>query len=250
MRRRTLLTCALAGLAALGQVVPADAAPRLRASLQRCAPGVAELRGAMPALPGARRMAMRFDLQAREPESGVWSALEAPGFGTWVRSLPRRAGFVYVKRVDGLAGPGAYRAIVRFRWTGPDGEVLRTARRTTPACEQDDRRPDLAPGALTAEPGPEPGTLRYRLEVRNEGAGPAGPSAVELDVGGTVVRTALGRLAVGRLALAELVAPACAAPVGVRLDPDDAVLESDEADNLASLPCPSVHAAGAAEGAR
>jgi hypothetical protein len=251
MRRPAALALALAVLGATAAVLPApaDAAPRLRASLQRCAPGVAELRGAMPAVPGTQRMAMRFELQAQEPESGVWSTLEAPGFGTWVRSLPRRAGFVYVKRVDGLTGPRRYRAVVRFRWTGEDGAALRTARRTTPACEQDDTRPDLAPGALTALAGPDAGTLRYRLEVRNEGATPAGPSTVALDVGGEV-RAPLGPLPVGRVTVVELVAPACSGVVGVRLDPDGAVAESDEADGVVSRPCPSVQPPEAPGGAR
>ncbi len=249
MRRARPATALLVAAAVLVSAAPAGAAPRLRATLQRCAPGVAELRGAMPAVPGTQRMAMRFELQAQEPESGVWSTLAAPGFGTWVRSLPRRAGFVYVKRVDGLAAPGAYRAVVRFRWTGAGGRTLRTARRTTPACEQDDPRPDLTPGALTALPGPEPATLRYRLEVRNEGAAPAGATAVALDVGGGL-RAPLGRLAVGRLAVVELVGPACSGPVEVRLDPDDVVAESDEADDVVSLPCPSVQPLWAAEGAR
>jgi hypothetical protein len=249
MRRARPATALLVAAAVLVSAAPAGAAPRLRATLQRCAPGVAELRGAMPAVPGAVRLAMRFDLQAQEPESGVWAALGAPGFGTWVRSRPRRAGFVYVKRVDGLTGPRAYRAVVRFRWTGEGGEVLRTARRTTGVCEQDDERPDLALGTLTALAGPDPATLRYRVEVRNEGAAAAGPSAVELDVGGGV-RAPVGRLPVGRLTVVELVGPGCAGPVGVRLDPDDVVAESDEADDAATLPCPSVQPAGEPEDAR
>jgi len=254
MRRPALLAALAAALAAAAAAAlppppAADAAPRLRATLERCVPGAAELRGAMPALPGTVRMAMRFDLQAQEPESGLWRPVAAPGFGVWVRSLPRRAGFVYVKRVDGLAAPMRYRAAVRFRWLGEDGRTLRAARRTTPACEQDDPRPDLAPGALIALPGPDPATLRYRVEVRNEGASDAGPSAVALDVG-VGVRAPLGRVRVGRARTVELLGPACAGPVTVRVDPDDAVAESDEADDVVARPCPAVQPAGAPGSAR
>ncbi len=249
MRRLALLIAAVAALVPAAATAVADAAPRLRASVARCSAGTADLRGAMPAVPRTVRMAMRFDLQAQEPESGVWAPVAAPGFGVWVRSLPRRAGFVYVKRVEGLTGPRRFRAVVRFRWTGEDGATLRTARRTTAACEQDDTRPDLAPGALTALPGPDAATLRYRLEVRNEGATPAGPSAVALDVGGEV-RAPLGPLPVGRVAVVELVAPVCTGLVGVRLDPDGVVAESDEADGVVSRPCPSVQPPEAPGGAR
>jgi hypothetical protein len=239
MRRPLALALALLLLAAAPAA--ADAAPRLRATLATCAPGVAEFRAAMPAIPGSVRLAMRFDLQSRAPDGGLWQRVVAPGFGTWIRSEPRRAGLVYAKRVEGLGAPMAYRSVVRFRWLGEEGEVLRSARRTTRACEQDDPRPDLAAGRLTALPGPDEATLRYRLVVRNEGAADAGPFAVALDVG-EGARAEVAGVRAGRAATVELVAPRCGGQVGVHLDADGVVAESDEADNLVPRPCPSVQA--------
>ncbi len=70
---------------------------------------------------GAARMQMRFTLQARTPDTTRWSAVAAPGFGTWVSSAPGTSRYVYTKRVEGLLAPASYRVQLRFRWLSDAG---------------------------------------------------------------------------------------------------------------------------------
>nr|MBA3328853.1 hypothetical protein [Solirubrobacterales bacterium] len=147
---RHALLIALA--AVLVAAVPASAQerPPLRAVLESCATGalpaerIATFMGSMPARAGSERMWMRFDLQRRRSARSDWRRVDdVPGFGTWERSLPRRAGFVFHKRVTGLRAPALYRSVVRFRWYAADGALKRSARRRTRTCRQPDPRPDL-----------------------------------------------------------------------------------------------------------
>jgi hypothetical protein len=153
MRRAALLTAALVALAAPA-AARAGNAPKLRAVVSSCQTGAdpasraASFTASMPARGDTARMAIRFDLQQRTVDGGVWRKVPAPSFGRWERSRPGVAGFVYAKDVHGLTAPGEYRAIVRFRWFADDGTVRET-RRKTPSCKQPDQRPPrlAAPGA-------------------------------------------------------------------------------------------------------
>jgi hypothetical protein len=42
--------------------------------------------------------------------------------------------YKYVKQVTNLAAPAAYRAVVRFRWQGERGHVLKRVELHTPRC--------------------------------------------------------------------------------------------------------------------
>ena len=128
-------------------------------------------------------MAIRFDLQQRTVDGGIWKKVAAPSFGRWERSRPGVAGFVYAKDVHGLTAPGEYRAVVRFRWYASDGTVRET-RRTTRSCRQPDQRPDLVGGRVQIVPGARTARATYRLAMRNTGRSAAGPFAVALAVGG------------------------------------------------------------------
>ena len=102
-----------------------------------------------------------------------------------VRARARRSGFVFTKRVQALAAPGALPRAVRFRWPTRTGGSLRTATRTSAVCEQPDLRPDLRPArsAPTRGPQPEHGrATRSRAQRRPHGA-PA-PFDVTLTVDG------------------------------------------------------------------
>src|SRR3712207_1335471 len=95
---------ALASLLVLA--APADAAPRASVRLERCAIGDApEARSAtfvarMRNLPGAERLQVRFGLQARAGEDGMWQPVVGDGLGTWNVSEPGVRGYVFAKRIE------------------------------------------------------------------------------------------------------------------------------------------------------
>jgi hypothetical protein len=240
--RRTLLAVLLLCL-----VLPAPAAagalqgerPPLAATVAACNAGAtpderfAVFTGSMPAVRGTQRMAMRFTLLLRSRADRPWEVVRARGFGRWERSDPGRAGFVYSKRVERLLPGRSYRVIVRYRWYGAKGVLQRTRLRRTPLCRQPDQRPDLEVDSVAVADGPEPGTYRYVLGVRNAGRGAAGA----FDVGAAglerdVVRPVAG-VPAGDRTTVELVAPRCeeGEVVTFQVDVRGAVDETDEADN-------------------
>ena len=165
MRRLATLACLTAPLAAAPATVAAveERAP-LQARLVGCTTGphpadrTAAFMAGMPAIDGSARMWVRFDLYERTPDALGFTRIALPAWGRWERSDPGRTAFIYTKRVDGLRAPAAYRARVLFRWYGPDGELLRRARRFTRACRQPDRGPALQARAPVAAAGLVPGT--------------------------------------------------------------------------------------------
>jgi hypothetical protein len=138
--RRSLALLPLLLLAAPPGAEAAPTAPALGARLASCTHGGASFVGSMPALAGTERMEMRFELEAREPGE-AWRPVVAPTFRVWERSEPRRAGFVYEKRVERLDPGRQYRAVVRFRWLDRDDRLQRRARRVTGACRSRPGRP-------------------------------------------------------------------------------------------------------------
>jgi hypothetical protein len=241
MRRTSLALIAI--LAAFAGAAPAGTAqqtpPKLGATLAACESGPAAdqrfavFTGSMPALRGTTRMAMRFTLLLRSRSAGDWETVRAKGFGRWERSDPGRAGFVYSKRVERLLPGRSYRVVVRYRWYGAKGVLQRTRIRRTPVCRQTDQRPDLEIDSVAVADGPEPGTYRYVLGVRNTGRTAAGP--FEVGAAGLereVVRPVAG-VPAGDRATVELVGPRCAEGdvVAFRLDVRGEVDEADERDN-------------------
>lgn len=212
---RVVLIAALLALAApaAAQAQP----PALQARLTACetGPGLvdrsASFTGSMPAVAGTRRMAMRFDLLQRAAGSRAFVPVAVPGLGVWQRSLIGKPGFVFTQHVRELAAPAAYQAVVRFRWYGRGGGVLRVARRETRVCRQPEMRPDLRAGRLDATDGPLPGSATYRLVVRNDGRSAAGAFDVALSVNDApqpIQR--LGGLGSHALEVVSFVAPRCA----------------------------------------
>jgi CARDB len=249
MRRLATLAFVAAAPLAAAPAVDADAQQRrpVQARLVSCTTGAtvaartATFTARMPAIAGTDRMAMRFDLLQRTPGAAEYAPVRLPAWGVWARSERGRTGFIFTKKVQGLRAPGSYRARVRFRWYGPDGHVLRRARRVTRTCRQPDPRPDLRAGALTVAPGLGPASATYLLTVENRGRGDAGPFDVVLNTGGMPeppVR--LGGLAAGESRVIGLPGPRCAAGATLRfvLDAGGAVSESDEADNVVDRACP------------
>jgi hypothetical protein len=246
--RRAALIASLFALA-----VPAVAhaqAPPLRAKLTACSSGplptdrAATFTGSMPAIKGTRRMWMRFDVRAHTGAETGFGALKVPGLGVWQKSVPGRpGGFVFTQHVQALVAPGAYKALVRFRWYGKGGRLLRAAARETSVCKQPDQRPDLQAGRLDAVPGPGPGQATYTLVVRNHGRGPAGPFDVLLSVSGPdQPAQRVPGLEAGATATLTLAAPRCVpgSAVRVTLDARGEVGEANEADDVLERTCPLV----------
>jgi len=238
-------------IAVIALAAPAGAGaqqPPLRAKLTACSSGplptdrVATFTGSMPAIKGARRMSMRFDVLAHAASATGFAALKVPGLGVWQKSVPGRpGGFVFTQRVQGLLAPGVYRAVVRFRWYGKGGRVLRTTSRETAICKQPDQRPDLQAGRLDAVPGPGPGDATYTLVVRNDGRGPAGPFDVLLSgIGPDQPTQRVPELDAGATTTLTFAGPRCAPGSTLRLTVDARaeVAEADEGDDVVERTCP------------
>jgi hypothetical protein len=248
VRRSPAIVLLLVALtAATGSAAAEDAPPvqppALAAAVESCATSalpagrVVSFVGSMPAIAGAERLRMRFDLERLRPgERRWWPIRGARGFGAWERSEPGRAGFVFHKRVDGLQAPASYRAWVRFRWEAADGRLVRSAQRRTAACAQPDMRPNLVPGAVTAVFDVRPGLAVYTFVVRNTGRSPAGAFSVRVGSG----TAELKGLRPQEQRTVLVVAPICLAGTTTlaEVDADRRVDESDERGNVAPRRCP------------
>ncbi len=229
-------------LAALAGAAPARAQkPPLSAALVSCQTGRdaterhAVFTAAMPAMVRTRRMAMRFDLYERAPSAKSYSHVDVPKWGVWERSHRYVPGFIFTKRVEGLAPPATYRAVVRFRWFDAAGRLQRQARRETGPCRQPDLRPNLTVGSVTAD------DRGYLVEVLNDGRGDAGPFSLTVGAGQQALTADVDGLPAGQRRTVAVAADRCRAAdrVVVRLDPGREVDEADETDNSASQPCPN-----------
>jgi hypothetical protein len=99
-------------------------------------------------------MAMRIDVEERRPADALYHAVSAPGLGVWRSSDPKVKVYKYLKQVTNLSSPASYRALVRFRWLGAKGHVLRRAERLTARCVQPAPPPETTGSSAEA---PTPG---------------------------------------------------------------------------------------------
>lgn len=248
MRLRIVMSTALAALllvpAAAGAAVPKYARG---VSLTDCERGTGGGAGAavfearMRGLPRSARMQLRYTLQVRTPERTRYSALGAPGFGTWVGPSAGTSRYVYTKRVENLLAPGSYRVKVRFRWIDAAGDVVGRAKVISAACRQPDPRPDLSVRSIGVQSTGDPARYRYVAFVRNTGHSAAGSSSLELTVAGTLLGSApVDALAPGEGILVSFEGPACSGGdvIEAQADADEAVDERDEDDNRLSRTCP------------
>ena len=238
-----LLVVALAAPAA-GAAVPRSAAKALLTSCERGPTDLdraAVFEGQMRALRRTARMQMRFTLQARGPDTTRWSAIAAPGFGSWVSSAPGTSRYVYTKRVEGLLAPAEYRVQLRFRWLNAAGRSIATTRRNSRLCRQPDPRPNLVVSSLAVRPTARPDRYRYVAFVRNTGRSAADASQLRVAFGGLALPlAAVDALQPGEGIEVAVTGPACAegAPVDADADAGEAVDERDEADNRFTRLCP------------
>jgi CARDB len=189
----------------------------------------------------SERMQVRFTLQVREDGLHAWRRVGAEGFDTWLTSAPAVRRYSYAKTVINLSAPATYRTVVRFRWLHADGAVVKSARITSASCRQPDMRPDLEARRVDVLPGPDADSRRYAVTVRNDGRTDADPFGATLEAGDAELGTqAVLGLAAGTQRIVAFTGPPCTAgaPLTVTLDPDDAVEERDEDDNVLVAPCP------------
>jgi CARDB protein len=243
IRIATLAVLAVIALPAAGASAAAPHAYRAR--LSRCHHALTgidrsfHLTASMRPIRASHQMGVRLTLLVRRTGASTWTPLRADGFGTWYRSDRDADGFRYLRTVNNLAVPAAYRVGVAFRWYGAHGHALRTRHAVTRGCSEPDLRPDLHVRGVSLEPlGLR--RDRYRVTVRNRGRTAAGPFDVQLSVGGVLVTRSVAGLAPGEQTRVGFGArPACdaAAPPTVTLDPAGSVDEADEADDVVSVRC-------------
>jgi hypothetical protein len=161
-----MLACAFALLAcaqvAFAQGVAHDAAASaptdgtgFSVTLEQCATSTvqaersATFTAQMTATSTTQRMGMRIELQQRLRGETAFHTVLAPGLGLWRSSEAGVKIYKYVKQVTNLAAPAAYRAVVRFRWLGEKGRVLKRGELHTPRCLQ-----PVLPAQVTQTPMP------------------------------------------------------------------------------------------------
>ena len=233
MRRALLLSL----LVLAGSPAAAGAAT---VKLTECVPALApEERSAtfearMRTAPESERMQVRFTLQVREGVLSDWRRVVADGFDEWLTSDAGVSRYTYGRTVRNLRAPAAYRTVVRFRWLDAAGEVLAHARATSRACRQPDMLPDLAVVRVATVAG------GYAVELLNDGLSEAGPSSVALSAGEERLgRAEVPALGAGELRVVTLTGPPCepGSPLVATADPDGAVAERDEGDNVLVATC-------------
>lgn len=195
----------------------------------------ARFEGDMRTVAGAVKLQMRFTLQTRSAEEPEWTAVKAPGFGSWNSSAPGIGRFVYVKTVQKLLAPASYRAVVHFRWLGLNGKPILRAKRHSRVCRQPDLRPDLVATDVVRDGD------GYAVTLANEGRHEAQSFAVTLEhAGRTYALGRVARLAAGARATLRGTAPECQPgdQMTVRVDPDGEVDEADEMGNELIVTCP------------
>jgi hypothetical protein len=233
-------------LLAAPAALPAAAQDRAPASVRisECEPGShsatrsAAFQASMRTLPGTRRMQVRFTLLERLGE-GIFEKVSAPGLEVWRTSREGARRFVYTQEIAGLKANAAYRVAVRYRWLDADRRVVRTARRRSDVCEVEGSLPDLRVVKISARRGATPGTANYSVIVRNAGGADARSIGVGLTVDGTPLSAStLSSLIALETRSVRFSGPACTGTLSAVIDPDNALREDAEDDNVLSIPCP------------
>lgn len=239
------LVLAIALLAAVA-ALPAAARDRAPANVRiaACEPGseaatrAAEFAASMSAVPGTSRMQVRLTLLERLGE-GVFEKVAAPRLEVWRSSREGARRFVYLQRIAGLKANAAYRVAVRYRWLDSDGHELRSARRRSDVCEVEGSLPDLRILKISARRGSAPGTASYSVVVRNAGGADARGVGVRLTIDGAQLpASSLSSLIALETRSVRFSGPACTEAISAVIDPDNALREENEADNVLSVPCP------------
>jgi hypothetical protein len=154
LRTRTTLCAGLAAVCLLalapsgsasaqtGDSTTPPASSSVAAMLEACVTSVvqaersATFSGEMTATASTAKMSMRIDVEERAPEEAEFHPVIAPGLGVWRPADPKVKVYKYLKQVSNLTSPASYRALVRFRWFGSSGHLIKRAERVTARCLQ------------------------------------------------------------------------------------------------------------------
>jgi hypothetical protein len=188
-------------------------------------------------LDGSDRMAMRFTLLERTATQG-FTTVKVPGLGRWRRSRSGVSAFGYRQAVRSLLENAVYRMRVDFRWYSPEGAVVEELHRRSSACRQYQALPNLRAELLGARAGATRGVARYAVRVSNDGR--AAATAVEggLTVNGDAVDTVtVPALEAGEDTEVTIRGPECRDVVEAEADPEGAIVESFEDDNVHTVAC-------------
>ena len=238
MLRRLLIAPVLAAALVGGASTAAADDPTAGVKLKSCSidDASALFVARMHQVSGSDEMWLRFRL-LEKGDTGFHS-LKAPGLGRWRKSKPNVGTFAYRQAVRGLEAGSLYRAEVDFRWYGPSGDVIQTAKRRSPVCRQFDVLPDLTATPVGSKSLRQEGVVRYRVLVTNEGIAAATGVPVRLTVDGSVVDTVtVPELMPAERRVIAIQGPACTRSVKAEADPEGVIVESSEADNAHEVAC-------------
>ena len=190
----------------------------------------------MRAVPKTARMAIRYRLYEKIGE-GEFHRVETKE--PWHVSRPGVAAFVWEQRVRGLRQGATYRAVVGYRWTDAQGEVIERARRRSAPCSQDGGLPNLRVAEVTVRPGEVKDTALYRATIVNRGETPARRVGVLLRVDGEIVDevVVIDTLQPGEVRVVTFNGPVCRDRIRVVVDPKDLITEEREEDNTREPSC-------------
>jgi hypothetical protein len=250
--RRALLIIALAvaGPAAASAVMPALAVAALPAAASAAAPAPVSVRllrcsvedhdaafyARMQEVPGATRMAMRFTLFQETGDRAT--RVKVPGLHRWHSSKPGVKTFGYRQGIRNLPENATLRVTVEFRWYAEDGTEVARAKRRSPRCRQFVALPNLVARLTGLLPSRVAGVVRYEALVTNNGKAAASSIPVRLTVDGNVIDTVtVTSLAPGEQRSIVIRGPRCRRIVRLEADPQKAITETTDADNLHELSC-------------
>ena len=234
--RRALLITALAA-AALPAAASAAPAP-VSVKLVRCSVEAHEATfyARMQEVPGANRMAMRFTLL--EETGHRDKRVKVPGLHRWRWSKPGVKTFGYRQGIRNLPENATVRVAVEFRWYAADGTEVARAKRRSARCRQFVTLPNLVArltGVLSTKVA---GVVRYEALVTNTGKAAASSIPVRLTVDGNVIDTVtIASLAPGEPRSIVIRGPRCHRLARLEADPQKAITETSDADNLHELSC-------------
>ena len=244
--RKFACTGGVAAVALLAAAVPAAAQTvPTKGTLESCHTGAGPLdryaifAAQMGTISGARKLQLRFELLQRLPGTKAFTPIDAPGLGVWKSSTADI--FRYRKQVAGLQAPGAYRAVVRFRWLGVKRSVLKSTKRRTGICRQPDPGVNLAVGSISAKRAGS-GRVQYLVTIRNDGQADAGAFDVAFQLGdATQPNETVEGLGAGAKTVVTFVGARCAPgdQITVHVDPDGHIEQTDRTDDQKVVDCPS-----------
>jgi hypothetical protein len=238
--RRALTTAALTVAAALALPATAGAAPA-PASVKLVKCSIQEHEAAfyarMRQVPGASRMALRFTL-LEETGGDEARRVRVPGLRRWRSSRTGVKAFGYRQRFRNLPENAAHRVRVHYRWYADDGTEVARATRRSGRCRQFAELPNLVARIVAVLPTKVDGVVRYRATVRNTGKAAASDVPVRLTVDGRIVDTVtLASLDPGEQRSIAIRGPECTSLAKLEADPEQAIAESSDVDNVDELGC-------------